>query len=117
MPKLRLIEFGGETLKITEWAQRYNTNYSKLYRGLKRGLSLGEVLLTPPKIQRPKPISPIRKRADELVRLCGMNVQARERSVLLLMGEYGISDISACGYFEGARRRAKRLRRPHGATV
>lgn len=53
----------------------------------------------------------IRQRADELVRLCGVNVQARERSVLSLMSEYSISDWSACQYFAEAKKRRAQLTR------
>ena len=59
----------------------------------------------------------IRKRADELVRLHGASIPAREQGIIALMDEYRISDRSACQYFAEARKRQKRLRRPHGATV
>lgn len=58
----------------------------------------------------------IRKQADSFLRLYGMDMRARERSVLALMDEYGISDKSACQYFTEAKKRLKRMNRNHGTA-
>lgn len=47
----------------------------------------------------------IRKHAEALVSKYGTSMRARERSVLALMDEHGISDKSACQYFSEAKKR------------